>query len=58
MSFALIVLSCGQSRKCPLCVQAIGEYLIHRIRSRYDYQKHYLAPLSTTSLRGCTATGA
>ncbi|KAK0438514.1 uncharacterized protein EV420DRAFT_1279953 [Desarmillaria tabescens] len=36
--------------KCPLCAQMIGEYLIHRIRSRYDYQKHYLAPLSKPRL--------
>ncbi|KAF8920342.1 hypothetical protein CPB85DRAFT_1248510 [Mucidula mucida] len=35
----------GQSRKCPLCNQAIGEYLIHRIRGRYDYQKHYITAL-------------
>ncbi|KAF7981004.1 hypothetical protein HWV62_35835 [Athelia sp. TMB] len=34
-----------QSRKCPLCSQKIHEYLIHHIRSKYDYQKHYLAPL-------------
>ncbi|KAK0438518.1 uncharacterized protein EV420DRAFT_1585562 [Desarmillaria tabescens] len=39
-----------QSRKCPLCAQTIGEYLIHRIRSRYDYQKRYLAPLSKPRL--------
>ncbi|KIY49642.1 hypothetical protein FISHEDRAFT_40521 [Fistulina hepatica ATCC 64428] len=37
-----------QSRKCPLCNQAIGTYLIHNIRSRYDYQKHYLTPLRTS----------
>ncbi|KAF9052419.1 hypothetical protein BDZ89DRAFT_427250 [Hymenopellis radicata] len=35
----------GQSRKCPLCNQAIGEYLIHRIRGRYDYQKYYITAL-------------
>ena len=38
-------LSVEQSRRCPLCSQAIGEYLIHSIRSRYDYRKHYLTPL-------------
>ncbi|KAF7794146.1 hypothetical protein EIP86_005277 [Pleurotus ostreatoroseus] len=26
----------------------IGEYLIHHIRSNYDFQKHYLAPLRTS----------
>lgn len=40
--------STDQSRKCPLCSQAIGDYLIHHIRSTYDYQKHYLAPLRTS----------
>ena len=39
-----------QSRRCPLCSQAIGEYLIHSIRSRYDYRKHYLPPLRTSPL--------
>lgn len=34
-----------QSRRCPLCSQGIGDYLIHHIRSKYDYQKHYLPPL-------------
>ena len=37
-----------QSRRCPLCSQAIGEYLIHSIRSRYDYRKHYLPPLRSS----------
>lgn len=37
-----------QSRKCPLCARQIGEYLIHNIRSIYDYQKQYLAPLRTS----------
>ncbi|KZP24045.1 hypothetical protein FIBSPDRAFT_889257 [Athelia psychrophila] len=32
-----------QSRKCPLCAQPIREHLIHHLRARYDYQKHYLA---------------
>ena len=40
--------SVEQSRRCPLCSQAIGEYLIHSIRSRYDYRKHYLTPLRTS----------
>lgn len=25
----------------------MGDYLIHSIRSRYDYRKHYLAPMRT-----------
>ncbi|KAF9479848.1 hypothetical protein BDN70DRAFT_771058, partial [Pholiota conissans] len=37
-----------QSCRCPLCTQAIGDYLIHSIRSRYDYCKHYLLPLRTS----------
>jgi Zinc finger, C3HC4 type (RING finger) len=39
-----------QSRRCPLCSQTIGEYLIHSIRSRYDYRKHYLPSLRTSPL--------
>ncbi|TFK38568.1 hypothetical protein BDQ12DRAFT_651666, partial [Crucibulum laeve] len=38
-----------QSRRCPLCSQNIGEYLIHSIRSRYDYRKYYLTPLRKPS---------
>ena len=34
-----------QSRRCPLCSQSISTYLIHHIRSKHDYQKHYLPPL-------------
>jgi len=26
----------------------MGDYLIHSIRSRYDYRKHYLAPMRTS----------
>lgn len=37
-----------QSRRCPLCSQSMGEHLIHRIRSKYDYQKYYLTPLRTS----------
>jgi hypothetical protein len=37
-----------QSRRCPLCSQTIGDYLIHHIRSTYDYQKHFLPPLRTS----------
>jgi hypothetical protein len=37
-----------QSRRCPLCSQRINEYLIHHIRSKFDYQKHYLTPLRTS----------
>jgi Ring finger domain len=43
--FECIRLWSDQSRRCPLCSQALGGYLIHRIRSKYDYQKHYLLPL-------------
>lgn len=37
-----------QSRRCPLCSQDIGDHLIHRIRSTFDYQKHFLPPLRTS----------
>lgn len=37
-----------QSRRCPLCAQTIGAYLMHHIRSRYDYQKHHLTPLRSS----------
>ncbi|KAG5643466.1 hypothetical protein DXG03_000898 [Asterophora parasitica] len=37
-----------QSRRCPLCSQAIGDYLIHNIRSKYDFRKHFLASLRTS----------
>lgn len=42
------ILCSGQSRRCPLCSQNVGEYLIHHIRSKYDFQKHYLTPLRTS----------
>ncbi|OAX34565.1 hypothetical protein K503DRAFT_747224 [Rhizopogon vinicolor AM-OR11-026] len=42
--FECISLWAEQSQKCPLCSQLIGEYLIHHIRSQFDYQKHYLLP--------------
>jgi hypothetical protein len=43
--------TCGtdQSRRCPLCAQGIGEYLIHNIRSKYDYTKYFLPPLRSNS---------
>ncbi|KIK97813.1 hypothetical protein PAXRUDRAFT_824533 [Paxillus rubicundulus Ve08.2h10] len=43
--FECILLWSEQSRKCPLCSRSFdNSYLIHRIRSQYDYQKHYLPP--------------
>ena len=44
----LICSATEQSRRCPLCSQAMSDYLIHRIRSKYDYQKHYLTPIRTS----------
>ena len=41
-------ISPDQSRRCPLCSQDVGKYLMHNIRSKYDYQKYYLAPLRTS----------
>ncbi|KAJ7123880.1 hypothetical protein C8R43DRAFT_1135918 [Mycena crocata] len=46
--FDCLIVWTGQSRRCPLCSQAVGDFLIHKIRSRYDYQKHYLNPLPTS----------
>ncbi|OCH91977.1 hypothetical protein OBBRIDRAFT_791730 [Obba rivulosa] len=46
--FECLLVWTEQSRKCPLCSQTIGDYLIHHIRSKYDYQKHYLTPLRTS----------
>ncbi|KAF8345142.1 hypothetical protein F5887DRAFT_968262 [Amanita rubescens] len=46
--FECLLIWTKQSRRCPLCAQAIGEYLIHNIRSKYDFSKHYLAPLRTS----------
>lgn len=44
----LSTIEIDQSRRCPLCSQGIGDYLIHHIRSKYDFQKHYLTPLRTS----------
>ena len=41
-------LELDKSRRCPLCSQDVGSYLMHNVRSKYDYQKHYLAPLRTS----------
>ncbi|KAJ7187166.1 hypothetical protein C8R46DRAFT_1342346 [Mycena filopes] len=46
--FECLLIWTEQSRRCPLCSQGVGPYLIHNIRSRYDYQKHYLNPLPTS----------
>lgn len=37
-----------QSRRCPLCTRTIGPYLIHHIRSNFDYQKYHLLPLRSS----------
>ncbi|KAH9977465.1 hypothetical protein BJV74DRAFT_860853 [Russula compacta] len=46
--FECLLIWSEQSRRCPLCAQNIGDYLIHHIRSTYDYQKHFLPPLRTS----------
>ncbi|KAI0247257.1 hypothetical protein BJV78DRAFT_1397670 [Lactifluus subvellereus] len=46
--FECLMLWSAQSRRCPLCAQDIGDYLIHRIRSTFDYQKHFIPPLRTS----------
>lgn len=47
-SWRLTIIEPDQSRRCPLCSQGIGDYLIHQIRSKYDFQKYYLTPLRTS----------
>ncbi|KAJ3576318.1 hypothetical protein NP233_g498 [Leucocoprinus birnbaumii] len=47
--FDCLMIWTAQSRRCPLCTQTIGEYVIHDIRTRYDYRKHHLAPLRSSS---------
>ncbi|KAL0061336.1 hypothetical protein AAF712_011853 [Marasmius tenuissimus] len=47
--FECLLIWTEQSRRCPLCSQNIGEHVIHNIRSRYDYQKHFLPPLRSKS---------
>lgn len=37
-----------QSRRCPLCSGQVGDYLIHNIRSKYDFSKHFLTPQRTS----------
>ncbi|KAG9312402.1 hypothetical protein JVU11DRAFT_6783 [Chiua virens] len=59
--FECIHLWSEQSRKCPLCSRSFADaYLIHRIRSQHDYQKHYLLPLrsSPPPLTGESRTNA
>ncbi|KAF4582688.1 hypothetical protein EYR40_002612 [Pleurotus pulmonarius] len=46
--FECLLIWTDQSRRCPLCSQQIGEYLIHRIRSKYDYEKYFLPPLRSS----------
>ncbi|KAJ8689275.1 hypothetical protein PTI98_013314 [Pleurotus ostreatus] len=46
--FECLLIWSDQSRRCPLCSQQIGEYLIHRIRSKYDYEKYFLPPLRSS----------
>ncbi|RPD55246.1 hypothetical protein L226DRAFT_470621 [Lentinus tigrinus ALCF2SS1-7] len=46
--FECLLIWTEQSRRCPLCSQDVGKYLMHHIRSKYDYQKHYLPPLRTS----------
>lgn len=37
-----------QSRKCPLCTATIGPYIMHNIRSQYDFSKYHLPPLRSS----------
>ncbi|KAF5368010.1 hypothetical protein D9758_004375 [Tetrapyrgos nigripes] len=47
--FECLLIWSEKSRRCPLCTQNMGEHVIHHIRGRYDYQKHYLPPLRSKS---------
>ncbi|KZV59857.1 hypothetical protein PENSPDRAFT_594792 [Peniophora sp. CONT] len=46
--FECLMVWADQSRKCPLCAQSLGDYVIHHIRSNNDYSKHYLPALPTS----------
>ncbi|EJF61900.1 hypothetical protein DICSQDRAFT_154801, partial [Dichomitus squalens LYAD-421 SS1] len=46
--FECLLIWTDQSRRCPLCSQDVGQYLMHNVRSKFDYQKHYLTPLRTS----------
>ncbi|KZV97773.1 hypothetical protein EXIGLDRAFT_641996, partial [Exidia glandulosa HHB12029] len=48
--FECVVVWTEQSRKCPLCQQAIGPYLVHHVRSKLDFSKFYLPPLRSSPL--------
>ncbi|SAM83133.1 uncharacterized protein UBRO_20376 [Ustilago bromivora] len=39
---------------CPLCLAKIGEFVIHDIRSDWDYIRYYLAPPRLPSCSTCT----
>lgn len=60
--------STEQSCKCPLCARPFGDatdaadgdtlcrpYLIHHVRSKYDYQKYYLPPRPSSPPPGTSA---
>ncbi|KIL58173.1 hypothetical protein M378DRAFT_338376 [Amanita muscaria Koide BX008] len=46
--FECLLIWTKQSRRCPLCSREIGEYLIHNVRSKHDFSKHYLTPLRSS----------
>ncbi|KAI6043584.1 hypothetical protein EDC04DRAFT_2650628 [Pisolithus marmoratus] len=65
--FECILLWAEQSRKCPLCNRPFdsssradsgGPYLIHHMRSKYDYQKYYLPPRPSSPSSSGLATEA
>ncbi|KIK18911.1 hypothetical protein PISMIDRAFT_31451, partial [Pisolithus microcarpus 441] len=65
--FECILLWAEQSRKCPLCNRPFdssprtdpgGSYLIHHLRSRYDYQKYFLPPRPSSPSSPDPATDA
>lgn len=42
--FACILEWIKHSNKCPLCVADIGPYIIHNVRSKHDYKRHFISP--------------
>lgn len=48
VEFITHYLDVEQSRRCPLCTQAVGDHLVHYIRSRDDFERFFLPPLRTS----------
>lgn len=42
--FSCILEWAKHSSKCPLCVADIGPFIIHKVRSKHDYQRYFITP--------------